>query len=99
MGSELAFAIVPASPPAECEIYLPAKHNDGRAVDAGLIESIKARLANAFGGYTHLQHRSEGAWRMGGVTFTDEVTIVRVLDDGKSAFNMADFKHYLERVL
>ena len=31
---------------------------------------------------------SEGAWRMGGVTFRDEVTIVRVLDDGSAKFDM-----------
>ena len=66
----------------EFEIYLPTTLNNGEAVDAAKIEEIKDALVKAFGGYTHLNHRSEGAWRMGGVTFHDEVTIVRVFDDG-----------------
>lgn len=36
---------------------------------------------------------------MGGVTFRDEVTIVRVLDDGTADFDMRAFKKTLEGVL
>lgn len=80
----------------EFEIYLPTTMNDGTPVDADEIQRIKDELAKAFGGYTHLSHRSEGAWRMGGVTFRDEVTIVRVLDDGSANFDMRAFKTSLE---
>jgi len=83
----------------EFEIYLPTTHNDGSAVDAAEIERIKATLTKAFGGYTHFHQRSEGAWRMGGVTFRDEVTIVRLLDDGTSRFDMTAFKRHLEAAL
>ncbi len=41
--------------------------NDGTPVDGGEIQRIKDQLVKAFGGYTHLKQRSEGAWRMGGV--------------------------------
>lgn len=68
-------------------------------MDAGEVERIKDSLTKAFGGYTHLRQRSEGAWRMGGVTFRDEVTIVRVLDDGTSGFDMAALKRRLEELL
>ena len=36
---------------------------------------------------------------MGGVTFRDEVTIVRVLDDGAARFDMAAFKRSIEAAL
>ena len=80
----------------EYEIYLPTTKNDGAPVEASKIQEIKDRLVRAFGGYTHLNHRSEGAWRIGGVTFHDEVTIVRVLDDGSTHFDMMAFKRSVE---
>lgn len=83
----------------EYEIYLPTTHNDGRPTDRAEIARLKATLAKAFGGYTHLRQRSEGSWSMGGVTFRDEVTIVRVLDDGTADFDMRAFKKTLEGVL
>jgi hypothetical protein len=51
------------------------------------IECIKELLEKTSGGYTHLNQRSEGAWQMGGATLRDEVTIVRVLDDGSAKFD------------
>ena len=36
---------------------------------------------------------------MGGVTFRDEVTIVRVLNDGTKDFDMSGFKSSLEATL
>ncbi|HEX8297315.1 MAG TPA: hypothetical protein VF593_13510 [Chthoniobacteraceae bacterium] len=83
----------------EFEIYLPTQMNDGSPVDPREIARIKETLVNAFGGYTHLSQRSEGAWRMGGVTFRDEVTIVRVLDDGSAKFDMGAFKKSIEAAL
>ena len=80
----------------EYEIYLPATKNNGTPIEASKIQEIKDGLVRAFGGYTHLNHRSEGAWRMGGVTFHDQVTIVRVLDDGSSHFDMMAFKRSIE---
>lgn len=83
----------------EYEIYLPTTLNDGTPVDGSKIQAVKDTLIKAFGGYTHLNQRSQGAWRMGGVTFHDEVTIVRVLDDGSARFDMASFKEFLKRDL
>ena len=83
----------------EYEVYLPATRKDGTPINARLIEDIKERLAKAFGGYTHLTHRNAGAWRIGRVVFYDEITIVRVLDDGTAHFDMASFRQELEEVL
>lgn len=83
----------------EYDIYLPMRMNDGTAVDPDLIAGIKAELAKAFGGYTHFMQRSEGAWRIGGVTFREEMTIVRVLDDGTADFDMPAFQRSTEAAL
>ena len=83
----------------EYEIYFPTAYNDGTPIDPAVIERFKAMLGKVFGGYTHLRQRSEGAWSVGGVMFRDEVTIVRVLDDGHRYFDMATFKHAVEHDL
>lgn len=89
----------------EYEIYLPTKHNNGAPVDPAQIEQIEQRLARTFGGYTHLKQHSAGLWSIGGVTFFDEVTIVRVIDDGAepldgaARFDMPAFKRELEGLL
>ena len=83
----------------EFEIYVPRRRNDGILVELAEIESIKATLIKAFGGYTHLQQRSKGAWKMAGTTFHDEVTIMRVLDDSSANFDMPKFKKSQERTL
>lgn len=83
----------------EYDIYLPSAHNDGTPIPVAVIERIKLDLAEAFGGYTHLRSATEGAWTVGGVTFLDEVTIVRVLDDGSAHFDLQDFKTRLEKEL
>jgi len=83
----------------EYEIYLPMTRSDGTPIDSAEIERFKQTLVQKFGGYTHLRQRSEGAWSMGGVTFHDDVTIVRLLDDGTAEFDMRAFKRSLEAVL
>ncbi len=83
----------------ELEIYLPMARNDGTPIDPKHIEEIKGTLVGAFGGCTHLQHRSEGSWRMGGVTFRDAITIIRVLDDGSARFDVKAFQASLAKSL
>lgn len=83
----------------EYDFYLPAQRNNGQPVEPAEVERIKQTLAEAYGGYTHLKSRSEGAWKMAGVTFRDEITILRVLDDGHVEFDLQKFKGELKRSL
>lgn len=83
----------------EYEIYLPTTLNDGSSVEPAIIEKAKETLVKTFGGYTHLTHRNEGGWRIGGVTFRDEITLLRVIDSGTPLFDMEAFKKSLEREL
>ena len=83
----------------EYDIYVPATRADGAPIDETLLDQIKRALADAFGGYTHLTHHSEGAWRIAGATFREAVTIIRVLDDGTAAFDMTAYKQNLQTLL
>lgn len=83
----------------EYDIYLPSQRRDGAAITRAELDAIKRELTEAFGGYTHLKSRSEGAWRVAGVTFRDEITILRILDDGRGSFDMQAFRQALERRL
>ena len=83
----------------EYDIFLPTTRNDGRPIEEAALEQVKQSLTDAFGGYTHLTHHNEGVWRMGGVTFREKVTVVRVLDDGSSEFAFLQFKQNLEQLV
>jgi hypothetical protein len=65
----------------EYELYVPLSYNDGSPVEDVKIEAIGERLLDKFGGVTFFPQRNKGAWRMGQVTFHDEVVIFRVLTD------------------
>lgn len=83
----------------EYDIYLPMAQSDGTAGGSVPLDQIKHSLTDAFGGYTQFTHHGVGLWRLGGVTFRDAVTVVRVLDDGSSKLDMAQFKRNLEELL
>ncbi len=70
----------------EYDLYLPLRYNDGRPVEQAKVDALKQRLTERFGGLTFFPQKSEGTWKIGSVTFRDEMVILRVLaDDGASA--------------
>jgi hypothetical protein len=48
-------------------------------VESKWIDHVANRLLDAFGGYTYFPQPNKGAWRVGHVTFHDEIVIFRVL--------------------
>jgi hypothetical protein len=63
----------------EYDLYVPLTFNDGTAIEAKTIERIGQRLLSQFGGVTFFPQPNEGLWRMGTVTFRDQIVIFRVL--------------------
>jgi len=63
----------------EYDLYVPLTYNDGTPVEAKAIEQIGQRLLERFGGVTFFPQPNEGLWRMGPVTFRDQIVIFRVL--------------------
>jgi hypothetical protein len=65
----------------EYDLYLPLRYNDGRPVEAEKVAALKRRLGEHFGGLTCFPQKSEGTGKIGGVTFRDEMVILRILAD------------------
>ena len=63
----------------EYDLYIPLHYNDGRPVESDKIAGLKARLHERFGGLTFFPQQNEGSWRVGKVTFCDEIVILRIL--------------------
>ena len=65
----------------EYELYIPLCDNAGQIISPARIESVKARLRERFGGFTHFPQESEGEWKTGGQMFRDRIVILRVLTE------------------
>jgi hypothetical protein len=63
----------------EYDLYIPLHYNDGTRVEPDKIAALKARLTERFGGLTFFPQQNEGSWRVGNVTFCDEIVILRIL--------------------
>jgi hypothetical protein len=85
----------------EFEIYVPLLYNDGSAIETEKLVALRHRLFEYFGGLTDTRQQNAGAWRVGNVSFHDEIVIFRVLavkQHPARAFLMA-LKAELEREL
>jgi hypothetical protein len=63
----------------EYDLYVPLTYNDGSPVEPKVIERIGQGLLEEFGGVTFFPQPNEGLWRMGSVTFRDQIVIFRIL--------------------
>lgn len=61
----------------EYDIFVPLYYNDGSPVEARKFQALQKRLLDYFG-VTYFPQPHEGLWRMGDVTYRDEVVIYRV---------------------
>jgi hypothetical protein len=55
----------------------------GKTFPSSILEDVKQRLVELFGGLTHFRHRNEGLWKVGSVTYRDEIVVLRVLADAR----------------
>ena len=83
----------------EFEIYLPSTRNDGSKLDPKKLDAIREILLLSFGGYTESKYEKQGAWRMGGVSYYDEISIIKVLASETCDFDLRDFKRRAEEEL
>jgi hypothetical protein len=63
---------------SEYDVYIPLTYNDGTPVEPEKIADLKGRLKDRFGGLTFFPQRNEGLWKVGNVTFRDEIVICRI---------------------
>lgn len=67
----------------EYDIYLPTRNNRGVRYPKKVLQKIKNELVSKFGGLTDFRHKNNGIWKAAGVTFHDEVILLRVLASTK----------------
>ena len=85
----------------EYDIFVPLFYNDGTPVEAVKFQRLQAELLEHFDGLTFFPQPNEGFWRMGDVTYRDEIVIYRVLSSRASASRkfLAQLKQRLKREL
>jgi hypothetical protein len=63
----------------EYDLYVPLYYNDGSPIEPIKFRNLQRRLLEQFDGLTFFPQPNEGFWRMGNVTYRDEIVIYRVL--------------------
>ncbi len=63
----------------EYDLFLPLTYNDGMPIEAKIFKALRLRLLEQFDGVTFFPQPNEGYWRMGGVTYKDEIVVFRVV--------------------
>jgi hypothetical protein len=69
----------------EYDIFLPLRYNDGRRVESIKFRQLRDRLLNEFIGLTYFPQRNQGFWKLGTVTYRDEIVIYRVIASNSRA--------------
>jgi len=63
----------------EYDLFIPLFYNDGTPIESAKFQDLQVRLLDEFGGLTFFPQPNQGIWRMGEVTYRDEIVIYRVL--------------------
>lgn len=63
----------------EFDLFVPLTFNDGEPIPASLFQSLQRRLLSRFGGLTFFPQPNRGFWKMGDVTYRDEIVVYRVI--------------------
>ncbi len=84
----------------EYDLYVPLYSNKGSPLPAAQMARLKKRLIKKFGGLTYFPQKTEGFWKIGAVTFRDDIVILRVLGDGSRPMRLywARLKQELKRL-
>jgi hypothetical protein len=63
----------------EYDIFLPLRYNDGSPIELVKFRDLKEDLLSDFTGLTFFPQANHGFWKLGDVTYRDEIVIFRVL--------------------
>jgi hypothetical protein len=63
----------------EYDIFVPLYFNDGSPIESVKFQRLQAELLDHFDGLTYFPQPNEGFWKLGGLTYRDEIVIYRVL--------------------
>lgn len=85
----------------EYDVFVPLYYNEGRRIESRKLQAIQKRLLEQFDGLTFFPQPNEGYWKMGDVTYRDEIVIYRVLSARPRTARqfLHRFKQWLKREL
>jgi hypothetical protein len=63
----------------EYDLFLPLRYNDGTPIEPAKFQVLQARLLEYFNGVTFFPQPNQGEWKMGDVTYADEIVVYRVV--------------------
>lgn len=63
----------------EYDIFVPLSYNNGTAIEGRKFQQLQQSLLDEFGGVTYFPQANQGYWKLGDVTYRDEIVIYRVL--------------------
>ena len=66
----------------EYDFYIPLFANDGTRISSRKLTRLKKQLTTEFGGLTYFPQQNEGLWKLGRITFRDQIVILRVIVNG-----------------
>ncbi len=69
----------------EYDLFIPLYHNDGSEIEPAKLLRLEDQLLGEFNGLTVFPQPNRGYWRMGGVTYRDEIIIYRVVTPNRRA--------------
>jgi hypothetical protein len=63
----------------EYDIFVPLRYNSGTPIEAVKLQRLQATLLDQFGGLTYFPQANQGYWKLGDMTYRDEIVIYRVI--------------------
>jgi hypothetical protein len=63
----------------EYDLFLPLRYNDGSSIEGRKFQQLQEELLGKFGGLTYFPQANQGFWKLGDVTYRDEIVVYRVL--------------------
>ena len=63
----------------EYDIFIPLFYNDGTPIESVKFQNLQTLLLDQFGGLTFFPQPNQGFWKMGDVTYRNEIVVYRVL--------------------
>ena len=63
----------------EFDIFVPLRYNDGKPIELEKFQQLQLELLDEFGGLTYFPQANHGFWKLGNVTFRDEIVVYRVI--------------------
>ncbi len=63
----------------EYDIFIPLRYNNGAPIEGRKFQQLQSALLEQFGGLTYFPQANQGFWKLGDVTYRDEIVIYRVI--------------------